>query len=625
MTDLSNTDTDNGEKEENLSSNSYPTLSNRDTSPADSYQGNFAEDSYKRYTLSDYYDLTLPLISGKSLQSLNIHSFLRTLVDFSLSHSLQLRALQKREIKFADLSLDQKEFSPILVIKSIFPKTTQVQYSACVRHKLVELCPQFILAMYLFARFHIQDTFGELDLTEDSVSDYQFLDYKLLNGGKKLRPLSYSQQYKASTKILKFMDDFKPVNLGKILTAQYNTDPNLGAVRTSAEISKPLANTVDGVQSETLSQLAGFESLQDYKIDRDSPEPPKAVVEQIFPFLNDYDFQSNSPANDFYTVMNHLRRLLVQDMVEIQKRFPDNLLCGHPIFKSPEFIEFAGIPPTSSVLKAPIPFSDKEQDSPPDEDSISSEDESLNLADEESDGPAKQTKRVDSFHNPQEQNKRMKNLEIAVEHIRQQQQNLTKEFRQFIDVHASQLASQSRSITNLINSTNGLSVLLTARSNNSTNYARQVLHENASGLESVRTQIAKQRSDLINAQDLWAAKFSNLQPRPLPSQGSHFPQLSVNVSTIAEVWEDYKKWEADLVQRGITKQEWLRSQLTSVTQLQNTRDVVVKFIEHLAFDRLLPISIVIEKLQRLMRQQLLPPSISELSKRISGGFQIEFE
>lgn len=622
MSDLSNTDTDNGDKDESLTKPTPLSSRNREPSPTESYQGSFTDEIYRRYTLLDYYDLTLPLISGKALQSLNIHSFLRTLVDFSLSHSLQLRALQKREIKFADLSLHRVDSFPILVIKSIFPKTTQVQYSACVRHKLVELCPQFILAMYLFARFHVQDTFGELDLTEDSVNDYQFLDYKLLNGGKKLRPLSYSQQYKASTKILKFMDDFKPVNLGKILTAQYNTDPKLGVIHTSTEIAKPLASSVERVQNETLCQLAGFDKLLNYTIERDAREPPPGVVRRIFPFLNDHDFQSPSPANNFYNVLNHLRRLLVQDMVEIHKRFPENILCGHPIFKSPEFIEFAGISPSSKIAAPLLPFSDDEQDSLPDEDSTSSDDESVSMVDEENDRGSKPIKRVHSVERSQNNTKRLKSLEAAVKHINQQQQSIARDLRQFIDAHSAQLASQGRSISNLINSTNGLSVLLTARSPNSNDYARQVFYENSSGLEAIRAQIANQRSDLINSQEAWKTKFGNLANSGIASRNAtlaHLPTLLKSVSTIAEVWEDYKKWERELVQRGVTKQEWQRGQTSSLAQLQATREVVVNFIEQLAVDRQLPISIVIEKLQRLMRQLLLPPSITELSKRVADG------
>lgn len=502
MSDLSNTDTDNAEKDDSLLGKSTKRYPNRESSPSDSFVGN--EDGDRRYTLLDYYDLTIPLISGQSLQSLNVHSFLRTLLDFSLSHSLQLRALQKREIKLADLSLIRLDQFPVLVVKSIFPKTTQIQYSACIRHKLVELCPQFILAMYLFARFHIEDTFGELDLTPESINDYQFLDYKLLNGGKKLRPLSYSQQYKASTKILKFMDDFKPVNLGKILTSQYNNDSKLGCIHTSASMVKPLSSHLERLQVKSLCKMAGFDNTTSYKIKRGEREPPESVVRQIFPFLNDHDFHKPAPVNSFFLVLDHLRRSLVQDMVEIRQRFPANLLCDHKIFKSPEFIEYAGVtgsPNSDGQLKN---LSESEQVSAPDLDLGSDGKESpMADTDDNSDDYSAGSKRRADSRITQKQNKRIKNLESVIERIYKQQQNLTSEVHQFIDVHAAQLASQNRSITNLINTTNGLSVLLTARSANGLNYARQVLHENATGLETLRSQIAGQRSEILKSKHSW--------------------------------------------------------------------------------------------------------------------------
>lgn len=631
MNDLSQTDTDNGEKDRSQAQHSTHPYQNRETSLTDSSQDNPDEDDGRHYTLLGYYELTLPLISGESLQSLKVHSCLRTLVDFSLSHSFQLRALQKREIKFADLSLDRLRPIPILVVKSIFPKTTQIQYTACVRHKLVELCPQFILSMYLFARFHIKDTNGEMDLTSDSIHDDQFLDYKLLNGGKKLRPLSYSQQYKASTKILKFMEDFKPVNLGRILTSQYNDDPKLGCIHTSAKLMKPLSSSIESIQIDVLCKLAGFEVSLSYKIERSQREPPLSVVRQIFPFLNDHDFLSPSRADDFILVLDSLRRSLVQDMVEIRRRFPYNLLCDHPIFKSAEFIEFAGV---SEISQQKIPkdsSSDDEQVSPPEEDFVYAESESVNTGtDEESDGRTTGKKRPSRSQMTREQNKRIKTMETVIDHICKQQENLKSEIFRFMETHATQLASQCKSITNLIDTTNGLSVLLTAKSINSVNYVRQVLDENASSLEHIHAQIAGQQSDILRSKEAWNSRLnyssSTFNKNRAPStSGQTMPTLLSNLSTISETWDDYKNWEKELIQQGITKEEWLRHQPAATIQLQETKKVVVNFIQEMAKSRLLPVSIVIEKLLRLMRQHTLPPSVPELSKKIVEGFRVDLD
>lgn len=631
MTDLSNTDTDNGDKDESLASQKSHQYHHHRTSPPSEAFHTSSTDENRHYTLLDYYDLTLPLISGKSLQSLNVHSFLRTLVDFSLSHSLQLRALQKREIKFGDLSYQQIGSFRILVVNSTFPKTTQAQYSACVRHKLVELCPQFILAMYLFARFHIEDTFGELDLTEDSTNDSQLLEYKLLNGGKKLRPLSYSQQYKASTKILKFTDDFKSVNLGKILTSQINNDPKLGSIHTSNSMVKPLANSVDGILIEVLCQLAGFDSSLKYHVERAQKDPPESVFQKIFPFLNDRKLDTPGPENIFFKVLDGLRRSLVQDMVEIYKKFPDNLLCDHPIFNLEEFFKFAGVAAVHKQRAPKRSFLDDEQPSLPEEESFGADedDERLNQGEDnednnedigDSDSMAIEMKRRST--RAKKQNKRLKSLESAVELIQTQQKELVKDVRNFIDIQAAQLAMQGRSLSDLINSTNGLSILLTAQSANRNNYARQVLDENVYGMEVIRAQITDQRNELLKSKQTWKLEKERGSLNNAPRSA---PMLLATATTIAEVWEDYKNWERALYDKGLNKGEWVRGQTPAIVQLQETRSIVVNFIEKQAGFRQLPVSIVIEKLQRLMRKHQLPPSIAELSKQISDGFTIDLE
>lgn len=66
-----------------------------------------SEDSedLNEYTIEDYYKIVRPLLAANNINAnyLDNHKLLRTLVDFSLSHSLSLKNLQKRELEFRNL------------------------------------------------------------------------------------------------------------------------------------------------------------------------------------------------------------------------------------------------------------------------------------------------------------------------------------------------------------------------------------------------------------------------------------------------------------------------------------------------------------------------------------------
>ena len=172
------------------------------------------------YTLEDYYKLVKPLWASKNINNanyLNDHKLLRTLVDFSLSHSLLLKNLQKRELEIGDL-IPYK----INYVDSLAVKIGQEEYTGCFRHQYVEFCPHLAIAAYLFSRFHIPDEYGSFEFIFNCESKkINLQDVKLLKGNNKLSAISYSQQHKSSISALNISGlNYKDVNLTKLLSTQ---------------------------------------------------------------------------------------------------------------------------------------------------------------------------------------------------------------------------------------------------------------------------------------------------------------------------------------------------------------------------------------------------------------------
>lgn len=605
------------------------TRQSRSTSESILLGSSSSKSNTQPYTILDYYELTLPLINGKCLQSLNVHSFLRTLLDFLLLHSFLLKALQKREIKLADLTLHEFEGGmKSLLIKSILPKTTQVQYTARLRHKLVELCPIFILSIYIFARFHIPDTYGEYDLTDESLTNEQFLEYKLLNGGNKLRPLSYSQQYKASTKILKLSDKFKPIHLGKILTTRCNTDPKLGLVSDNFSNLKCLSHNVENIDVEVLSNFAGFENSKTYLIERADREPPAEIVQRIFPFLNSHEYGKNPEFDKLFRLLDFLRHTLVQDMVEIKKRFPENLICEHPMFSSQEFCDFAGV-----TREKPENYSRQALDTDP-ESSSNSTDESdgldENYSREGEDRHQNFRKRRALRALPVEDKQRLKHLESLVEKMKKLQEAMAKEMNHFIETQSEQLADQSNTLKKLMNSTEGLAILLATRNPNSNTYTKQVLDRNSMQLNQLNRHLAQSGNDGLNILMKWNLRMRQigLHSNQILDQHESLRHKALastplpEVRSIDELVNDFALWHRSLVENNISLDEWAAAHNAADRSLVESRTTIVNFIEREAANRQIPIQVLITKLQDRLKDQDFSQALSDLSKQLLAGGRV---
>lgn len=641
------------------------------------------------YSIGDYYRLIVPLWEGTGTQStpetgpvtptngstfyntsyLTKHKLLRTLLDFSLTHTLYLKNIQKRKLEFGDVvCLDHNEGYRIQ------SKSANSEYSpqfyGALRHKYVEFCSNAALAAYLFSRFHIPDDYGTVEFPMNgAIMNVDFLNVKLLKGSNKLSSISYSQQHKSSIAALELGGiNYKETNLSKLLTTQdFEDNEKL------ASLDQNLLNY------QMMYNLAGFQDQSDYQIARNAFEPPQNVLCQIFPFV-DTPFYASAP--DFATLrplLIMLRRSLCQDMVYIKSKYPNNPLSLHPIFNSEPFLEFAR---SSQSMLETTPVYTCEYGSP------------RNFLSQEGNLQAQMNA----------QNSVISSLKEQVQKQLEHQHNTMASLAEFISQQNESFQAQSECIQKIQNSTNGLLVLLSSRNSNMLHLAQQTLRETAE-LYASSNNVHLQRS-LNNTMELLARL--NGSPKPLsphfphpqnqlhlphmipgphqpvhhqPYPLNHFPQapspnethisipttnpvfrnpvtlnnigphnqspvsmnsvpnahqylqrqsvlrrrLSRQALTLYEMWDDFKGLEQSLKENDITITEWLKVHGSSERQFRHTRLKIIKFVEDEANRRNCSIDYVKEKLREKMRNRQRPWTLDEVQRMLTSGKRINLD
>lgn len=326
---------------------SPPPRLSTDTMAADSKSEGCAKQDFRQkptddtYNLEQYFNLIQALLLRKLGNFSTIHSLLRTCLDLSLAHLLQMKGSQRRDLSLKSLSVCVAYYKnttfQIIALDSINAKPLCKKVYGFIRHFKTELCLQFSLSLYLFVRFHVPDGDGKIDLCTDLLNDAHFLKAKLMNGGQKFRALSYSQQYKAWSKVLRDMGDFAPSILSRIVASKQNDNPALGYVGTRRFLHKSLSLPIKNGDLDLICQQAGFESASSYHLPRAEVEPPLEIVRQIFPFV---DPQATAIRNPLFEVLHMLRISLVQDMVDMKASHPKDFISLHPLFESRAFYEY---------------------------------------------------------------------------------------------------------------------------------------------------------------------------------------------------------------------------------------------------------------------------------------------
>ncbi|KAI5968535.1 hypothetical protein CANMA_002280 [Candida margitis] len=499
-------------------------LSDSDESPtADNHE----------YTIDDYYRLVKPLWSHKSVNfnhKFNQHKVLRTLVDFSLTRTMLLENPQKRSITIGDLSaIKSRNVDSIAVridddvnnkpeIRSSIHTITSTdsektgatttrhsqsssthgqQYRSCLRSKYVEFCPHTAISAYLFSRFHIPDIDGLLEFSQDSVFDINIASiYKgrLLKGNGKSKSLSSSQQLISSNRALEIAGfSLEETNLRKLLLAHTFEVPD-----------KLSGNTISEVPFDALMQLAGFESVNEYSILRNSINPPQDLLDKIFPFINQSDKETQNkqelksddmfydgippslepPTTDeskfqhIKELLRMLRKSLCQDMLVIRKRYPHNPLSKNEIFNSAEFEAFAREVENNGDYDRLI----RESCFNPQDDETESDSDDLWPSSIDFDSK-EDLHRVVEF-----QNNKLKSLEREVARSAQQQHETTNHLYDFISKQTEIMNKQSDFLRNIQNSINGLIILSSSKNKSSEYLAKQSLQDTARYINSGENQ-----------------------------------------------------------------------------------------------------------------------------------------
>lgn len=623
------------------------------------------------YSFKDYQDLIRPLLNSSASIELDSHTGLRTLTDFALSHSLSMKSLQKRETKLSDLYISKiqhtnehnsvQELTALVIKNSI--NNGPIQYYGCLRHKFVETCPHLAISMYLFSRFHITDEYGSIELTNNFINDPLFHETRLLKGTNRFQSMSYCQQHKSASKVLKLVgyQDPKSINLGKFLTSsQYERD----SINSN---DKPISINITNLPSDTLFQMAGFIN-EDYFIERNQLEPPQELLNQIFPFINDDNEpkhsnpELNSEINMIKAVFRMLRRSLVQDMVIIKQRYPRNIIAEHPIFNNEIFDSFV----SQMVAKGIVNISRSPSNSPsilppitsvlnsPKLESLSS----LNKVSE---------KLQELYDNQIYQDSKIRQLQEQLTVNNQLHNELYQNLQTFIGQQNEVFQQQSEYLQKIHSTNNGLAVLMASRNPTSNNLIQSSLIDvsnnitklNNSSIQQGLTNTVqllvklkhtndKNHLQFLHNQTVYSPPSSyypvNLQnPHPasyIPRSSTPSDQddkeelqkkkvlnrrLSRQAITLYEMWDDFTSLENDLKKHNISITEWLKVHGSSERQFRHTRMKIIRFVEEEAQRRNCSVEEVKEKLHNKMRNRLRLWTLDEVQRMLTSGRRIDLD
>lgn len=674
-------------------------------SNSDSDSSLTSKEDTNTYSVDDYVDLIKPLLQSSLPIHIDKHVGLRTLVDFSLTHGLFMKNIEKRETKFDDLASFQffnssndkivsQNLINTLIIRSS-NKNQPVQYHAALRNKNVEVCPHLAISLYFFSRFHITDNYGSIEFNGDFIHDSLFYESRLLKGGNRLQSISYSQQHKASSKILKIagFNDCKNINLKKFLTTSHEhsntifSSSSFSTVSTDLNVDENLftsfnstdKSVINDSQFDILSQMAGFNGISDYFIDRNNIEPPIELLNQIFPFINDtkQDFLETSRTspdeailNRFKAFLRMIRKSLVQDMIIIKMKYPDNIASKHPIFNSKLFNDFH----KSIIEQGVIKIASRST-------SLSSNASSY-INNDFNTKPIKKEEISDTDFKIKQIHQYQCHQDLIIEQLQKQisinnedYASLNQNFHSFIKQQTEIFQRQSEYLQKIQNTTNGLSILLTSNSKNSNYLINQGLSNNSNTLSYLNNTIIQQ--GLNNTNELLQklnyqkqhhhqnfvsiTNYSHAYHTPIAFNNSfnipmlqhelqfqqqnqqlqqqHQPnqdfiierqqvlsrRLSRQAITIYEMWDDFKSLELDLKNHGISITEWLKVHGSSERQFRHTRSKIITFIENESKKRNVNVEYVKQKLHNKMRNRLRPWTIDEVQRMLTAHKTLQLD
>ncbi|CAI5760792.1 unnamed protein product [Candida verbasci] len=600
------------------------------------------------YQVSDLYKLYRPLWVAKSIDQsyLNKHKIFRTMCDFNITHGFLMKNLLKRKIKLKDLHATKIKNIDGLIITTT-EENEQLYYGA-VRNNLIEFCPISSIACYLFSRFHIADEHGAYEFNESNIINLLDEIY-LLKGNNKLNAISYSQQHKSAINALSLSGlNYKDINLLKLLTTH------------TFEIKEKLqSNSPKNLPLNLIFKLSGFNSIEDYHIERDLIQPPEALTRKIFPFINNLD-----DSNQFKQLISLLRICLCQDMIIIKFKYPQNAISTHAIFNSEEFDEYIKEVQSNGKLNSIIQKNSVYSIIA--EDTESEDSSGRRSSDRSSDNIANEKTQITSL------NMKIIQLNEKLETLSKESLDLKNLLISFVEKQTDVFQKQSENFQIIQNSINGLIILISTNNKNSLPLIQQSLSETSnfiSNQEQMNIKLGINNtiellSKLNQEQHHQQAHHQfphQLQPQSFYSKSPSMPILpprsdslspenqSLNVSnipltpqqqerqrilnkrlsrqatTLFEMWDDFKNLEKELKDYDITVTEWLKVHGSSERQFRHTRLKIIKFIEEEAERRNCSVELIKERLHNKMRNRLRPWTLDEVQRMLTSGNKIDLD
>ena len=562
---------------------------------------------------SRYHQLLKPLWECDT-DEVKPHTCLRTLVNFSLGHSFLFPSGQRREVCIADMrtyELEQQgsKSCPIALIITTNNSTTSngPQYAGCLRARDVDKCPVASIAMYLFSRYHIADAYGNTESGPDFLSAEKFRNIKLMKGSNSSQAMSYSQQHKSAAKAVELagLKDSKNFSLPKLLTT--NRDEDL------TRNDRPHLVNLNNLPHQIIYKLAGFERGCDYDIGRDRLDPPQEVLKQIFPFI-DGDITIEDPLLLHVRLLFlYLRHVLVQDMVLLKHRYPNNPVLQHPFFNTPSFNFYASRVNETMALGIDMYSSPSPESSPfslPEPRTHSVSPSTLS----QYDAVGRRMVRLQQDHYLRLQ-RYMRHQDWA---IRQQSQQLQK----------------------IQEALNGVQILHLARSNGTSGMAEQSLRSIATSLKDLSRcsfdscqgikelnktveQNCQKLTQFVEERKLMEVPTFDNEEFATKRNAVLHRRLSRSAATLYEMWDDFKSLEKELYANGISTTEWLKVHGSSERQFRHTRMKIIRFVEQEASRRNLLVEQVKHMLYEKMRNRQRPWTIDEVQRQLTAGRRID--
>lgn len=562
---------------------------------------------------SRYHQLLKPLWECNT-DEVKPHTCLRTLVNFSLGHSFLFPSGQRREVCIADMRTYELEpqgskSSPTALIITTNNSTISngPQYAGCLRARDVDKCPVASIAMYLFSRYHIADAYGNTEAGPDFSSAEQFKNIKLMKGSNSLQAMSYSQQHKSAAKAVELagLKDSKNFSLPKLLTT--NRDQDL------TRNDRPHLVNLNNLPQEIIYRLAGFERPCDYDIVRDRLDPPQEVLKQIFPFIDGYITIEDPLLLHIRLLFLYLRHVLVQDMVILKHRYPNNPVLQHPFFNTPSFNFYAARVNETMALGIDMYSSPSPESSP------------LSLPESRTGSVLPSTLNQDDALG-----RRMARL----------QQDHYLRLQRYLRHQDWAIRQQSQQLQKIQEALNGVQILHLARSHGASSMAEQSLKSIASSLKELSrcsVESCQGIRDLNRTVELNCERLTKLveerKPVEVPTiDNEEFAtkrnavlhrRLSRNAATLYEMWDDFKSLEQELYANGISTTEWLKVHGSSERQFRHTRMKIIRFVEEEAARRNLPVEQIKHMLYEKMRNRQRPWTIDEVQRQLTAGRRIE--